>query len=179
MSINHFHCLRITRTSCISKVAHASVPQAPVSASPQHCKPPPCVRLLFIFFELLNIGPTKLTQREGQDFLLQSPGASASPCQYCPSHWGQEPLWSKISSAEEQHAASQHFASTRAPYGHDCLGSVKLLCIFGVLQYKSTEHKHPLQHDIFYLMIIGMHTDFLSPCKAFCTMTLWCYLSAQ
>ena len=99
-----------------------------------------CFSFYFLFW-ITNHGANKAQTGRRTRLPLASPGASASLCQYCPSHWGQESLWSKISSTQEQHAASQHFASTRAPYGHDCLGNVMLLCISGQLQHKSTEHK--------------------------------------
>lgn len=38
-------------------------------------------------------------------------------------------FWRKPSSTQEQHAASQQFASSRAPYGHYCLGNAMVWCI--------------------------------------------------
>lgn len=124
--------------SCISGCSGCS---APVSASPLHCNPPPCVYRFIFLFRITKHSANKAQTERRTRLPLASPGASASPCQCCPSHWGQESLWSKISSTQEQHAASQHFASTRAPYGHDCLGNVTLLCIFGQQQHISTQQK--------------------------------------
>lgn len=112
--------------SCISKDAQTALLQAPVSASPLHCKPPPCVSLFIFLFWITKHRANKAQTVRRTRLPLASPGASASPCQCWPSHWGQEPLWSEASSTQEQHAERQHFASTRAPYGHDCLCNMML-----------------------------------------------------
>lgn len=98
-----------------------------VSASAAYSKTPPCVSFLFFCSELPNTASKAQTEKRTR-LPLASPGASASHCQRCPPHRGRGSLWRKISSTQEQHAASQHFASIRAPYGHDCLGNGMLWC---------------------------------------------------
>lgn len=92
----------------------------------------PAFLFIFLFWRTKHRARKAQTERRTR-LPLASLGASASLCQCCPSHRGQESLRRQTASTQEQHAARQHFASTRAPYGHDCL----LLCIFGQLQHKT------------------------------------------
>lgn len=70
VSINHFHSLWITRTRVASPRLLSLLCHKPLCQH-HHSTVNHLLVFLFLFFvfEWLNIVPTKLTQREGQDFL--------------------------------------------------------------------------------------------------------------
>lgn len=121
---------------CISKEARAALSQS--LCEHHYSLLHYLTEIMFFLLRLTKMNANKLTQRKGQDFLWHH--QVLPPLCIIDAHPTEARSQSEARSStrQQQHAASQHFPTTRAPYVHDCWARVMLLCTTAKIHIRIT-----------------------------------------